>query len=66
MFMNRYTLDNNSYKWKEQHEYKLNLKVSVVGGTQRIIAVGKKIFFFVKIQLYEPGDIYQIVVYEMA
>lgn len=43
----------------------MNFMISVVGSCRRIVFGGKKIFFFVKIQLNAPGDIYQIGVYEL-
>lgn len=48
MMMNRYSMNNKDYKWKEQHEYNLNMIISVVGSCQRLFFTGKKTFFFVK------------------
>jgi hypothetical protein len=53
MVMNRHSI-NEDYKWKEQYDYQLKLKVEVVGVEKRLYEKEWKIVYAVKIQLGRP------------
>lgn len=63
--MNRHSLGNQEYKWKEQYDYRMKLKIEVIGVEKRLYDKEWKIVYAVRIRLGRPEVIYQVVFYEI-